>query len=114
MYIEGVEGLTSEQIRKELDRGARFIVYPYCISAIVVSFKSTSVIYFLRPEQSRVLRGLPYTLISAVLGWWGIPHGPLYTAQSIAINFRGGIDVTDTVLKDALADVDSNTALQTD
>jgi hypothetical protein len=26
-----------------------------------------------------------------VLGWWGIPWGPLYTVQSLVRNTRGGI-----------------------
>ena len=30
---------------------------------------------------------------------WGIPWGPIWTIQSLAVNFRGGKDVTDAVVK---------------
>ena len=112
MFIVGTEGMSTEQVRLELERGARFVVYPYCISPILTTFKSTSMVYFVRAGRSRFLRGLPYLFISAVFGWWGIPHGPICTVQAIGINWRGGIDVTDTILPDLLESVDSSTALQ--
>ena len=46
---------------------------------------------------------LPYTLLSAVLGWWGIPWGPIYTVQSIASNIKGGKDVTQQILASLVA-----------
>jgi hypothetical protein len=36
--------------------------------------------------------------LSAFLGWWGIPWGPIYTIQSLSKNISGGKDVTDQVL----------------
>ena len=36
--------------------------------------------------------------ISCALGWWGIPWGPIYTIQSLWVNFKGGKDVTQEVL----------------
>ena len=39
-----------------------------------------------------------YTLISLLLGWWGIPWGPVYTIGSIFNNPTGGKDVTGDVL----------------
>jgi len=37
---------------------------------------------------------LGFTLLSLVLGWWGIPWGPIYTVQSLWVNAQGGRDVT--------------------
>ena len=34
-----------------------------------------------------------FTLLTLVLGWWGIPWGPIYTIGSIYTNFNGGKDV---------------------
>jgi hypothetical protein len=51
----------------------------------------------------RVLQGLPYTLISLVLGWWGIPWGLIFTPAAIFTNLCGGKDVT----QDVLATVDT-------
>jgi hypothetical protein len=33
-----------------------------------------------------------------LLGWWGIPWGPIYTIQSFWVNFTGGRDVTREII----------------
>jgi hypothetical protein len=73
---------------------ARYVVYQYCISIVILTFKRGSDVKVLGPRDNAVLRGLPYTLITLVAGWWGIPWGPVYTVQSVFRNLRGGIDVT--------------------
>jgi len=42
-------------------------------------------------DSCSVFAGLPYSFLTFLLGWWGIPWGPLYTVQSIIRNFRGGV-----------------------
>lgn len=101
MKIVGAEGLTSAEVQQEVADGARFILYGYCISLLVVTFKRSSNIYFVRAGESTFARGLPFTLISLVAGWWGIPWGPIYTVQTIAQNLQGGRDVTSQVLAPA-------------
>ena len=96
--IIGVQGLTPEIIRDEIARGARFVIYHYCISIVVMTFKRPSNIYFIKPGQNRIIKGLPFDLISLVLGWWGFPWGPIYTLQVLANNLLGGINVTDEIL----------------
>lgn len=98
MKIKGVEGLTPELIRAEVDRGARFVVYTYCISLFVVTLKRPSDVYLIPAGQSRLTKGLPFTLLSLVMGWWGFPWGPIYTVVALVKNFGGGDDVTDGVL----------------
>jgi len=34
-----------------------------------------------------------------VLGWWGIPWGPIWTISTIVTNLRGGRDVTNEVVR---------------
>jgi hypothetical protein len=34
--------------------------------------------------------GIAYSLISLLLGWWGIPWGPIFTIQALVKNARGG------------------------
>lgn len=75
----------------------RFVVYHYCVSLGIVSFKRSSDIKLVQPGAGAFLAGLPYTLISLVAGWWGIPWGPLWTIETIARNLMGGTDVTDAV-----------------
>lgn len=96
--IVGLEGTTPGEIEAEIRKGGRFVIYPYCISLVVVTFKRFSNIYFVRAEDGHAGRIALYTLISLVLGWWGIPWGPIYTIQSIAANLGGGKIVTQEVL----------------
>jgi hypothetical protein len=98
MKIVGIEGMDGQQLAAELHRGARFVVYQYCISVLIVTFKRHSDIYFIRADDSAVSKGLGFSLISLLLGWWGIPWGPIYTIGSFITNFGGGKDVTQEVL----------------
>ena len=97
--IVGLEDIKSSgQLQQEIGQGGKFVMYQYCISLLVITFRRSSKIYFISHEENAVLRGIPFTLLSLVLGWWGIPWGPIYTIQSIWLNFKGGKDVTDQVL----------------
>jgi hypothetical protein len=98
MKIIGIEGMTDEQLALELNRGGRFVVYQYCISALVMTFQRPSDIYFVRGNESRIGRGLVFIGLSMLLGWWGIPWGPIHTVTSLVTNLRGGKDVTREVL----------------
>ena len=98
MKIVGTETLGTGELNFELQRGGKFVVYYYCISLLVITFKRPSDIYFVRLGESRVSKGLVFSLISLLLGWWGFPWGPIYTISSFITNFRGGEDVTQKVL----------------
>jgi hypothetical protein len=96
--IVGIEGLSDEQVLAEVALGGRFVVYQYCISILVMTFKRPSDIHFVRGHENRVVKGLGFSLVSTVLGWWGIPWGPIHTVSSMWNNFSGGIDVTQDIL----------------
>jgi hypothetical protein len=96
--IIGTEGMSREQIRAELLRGGKFVVFQYCVSLIVVTFKRASDVYLVRPGDGMLGRSLPFSLISLVLGWWGLPWGPIWTIATITSNCRGGRDVTPEVI----------------
>lgn len=99
MRIKGIEGLTTEQLNYELQNGGKFVIYQYCFSIVVMTFKRSSDIYFIKREENAFLRGLGYTLFSLVSGWWGIPWGPIYTIGILFRNCCGGKDVTAEVLE---------------
>ncbi|MBX7059033.1 MAG: hypothetical protein K1X75_13285 [Leptospirales bacterium] len=99
MSIKGLEGLSDERIHYELQKGAKFVLYEYAISVIVMSFKNPSKLHFIKAGESRVVPGLIYTLISLLFGWWGFPWGPIYTIGSLIVNLTGGKDVTPEVLE---------------
>lgn len=97
--IVGLEDIRSGgHLQQEIQQGGKFVMYQYCISLLVITLRRSSNIYFISREQNASLKGLPFTLLSLLLGWWGIPWGPIYTIQSIWINFKGGKDVTKEVL----------------
>jgi hypothetical protein len=95
--IQGIEDLSQSEIEFELQRGAKFVLFQYCVSVVVLTFKRHSDIYFIRSGENAVVKGLPFTLLSLVAGWWGIPWGPIYTIQSLYKNLGGGRDVTQEV-----------------
>lgn len=96
--IKGIEGMTDQQLNEELQHGGKFVVYQYCISIIVMTFKRGSDVYFIRSGESAVGKGLKYTVLSLLFGWWGIPWGPIYTIGALITNFSGGKDVTQEVI----------------
>jgi hypothetical protein len=51
-------------------------------------------IYFVRAGESRPVKGLSWSLLTLLAGWWGIPWGPIYTVLSLWVNMRGGHDLT--------------------
>lgn len=95
--IRGTEGLSRAAIEQAVQAGGRFVFYEYCISLGIVTLRRPSAVYFRRRGRG-VLRGLPYTLLSALLGWWGVPWGLVYTPLVLFTNLSGGCDVTAAVL----------------
>jgi hypothetical protein len=98
MKIVGIEGMTGDELQAELQQGGKFVVFQYCISIIILTFKRPSNIYFVKAGESSVGKGLVFSIISLLFGWWGIPWGPIYTVQALVTNFKGGKDVTQDVL----------------
>ena len=97
MKIKGADGFTPELIRDEVARGGRMVIYVYCVSLLVVTIKRPTSIHFVRAGQNPGVRGLPFTLVTLLLGWWGFPWGPIYTIGALITNLSGGKDVTSQV-----------------
>ena len=97
--IVGINSLSQQELSFEVQRGGRFVQYPYCVSAVVITFKRGTDIYFVRAGESKVGKGIGWTLLTFVAGWWGIPWGPIYTVQSLWYNLKGGYDVTPAAAK---------------
>lgn len=88
------------QMVKDVEAGGRFVIFSYCISIVVLTFKRPSGIVFLRRDQDGAGQAIGYSLLSGVLGWWGIPWGPIWTIAALVSNARGGRDITLEVLTD--------------
>jgi len=94
MKIVGIEGMSPDRLQFELQRGAKLVFFQYAISILVLSFRRSSDIYFIPAGESALKKSIPWTLLSLVAGWWGIPWGPIFTIQALVTNFKGGKDVT--------------------
>lgn len=94
MEITGMQGLSTGEVQDELRKGARFVIYTYCISLLIVTFKRGTNVHFIRAGHSALGPGMPYTILSFFLGWWGFPFGLIYTPMCIIQNLSGGKDVT--------------------
>ena len=96
--IIGTEGMSGEDIARELDRGGKFVVFEYTISIILMTFKRASKVRFVKAGEGTFMASMPYTLITLCFGWWGIPWGPIYSFMALFSNLSGGKDVTADVL----------------
>lgn len=96
--MENLGDLTIEQLKEEVKKGGRFVIFEYCYSVIFFTKKSGTDIYFIRQDENHLRHALPYILSTLVLGWWGFPWGIVYTIQALYTNIKGGKDVTDLVM----------------
>lgn len=94
MLIYGIEGLEKEEVLDEIEKGGRFVIYQYCISFFILTFKRPTSIYFVKKGESGAIERIVFSLMTFLLGWWGFPWGPIYTIQSLYVNIRGGRDLT--------------------
>jgi hypothetical protein len=100
--ILGLEGVSPAQLEDELRRGGRFVVFEYCFSILVKTFKRASDVYFVRAGQGTFGMSAGYTLLTLCFGWWGF-RGLIYTPMCLATNLGGGKDVTELVVSALLA-----------
>lgn len=98
MEIKGLGDMTVEQLGFNVKQGAKFVVFEYCVSIILLTFRRSSCVYYVRPGESVAMKALPYALISLLFGWWGFPWGLIYTPMMLITNLKGGKDVTNEVV----------------
>ena len=104
MKVKGVEGMALGTLEQEVQQGGRFVVYTFVVSVILMTFKRSSSVYYIKPHMGSVGTGFKYTLITLLVGWWGIPWGPIYSIGGLITNFRGGKDVTVEVMNSFFAE----------
>jgi DnaJ-domain-containing protein 1 len=92
--INGLANRSTLDLARELDQGGRFVVYPYCVSLLIITLRLNSDVYYVPPGQSKVQKGLPYVVYTLLFGWWGIPWGPIFSIAALAETLGGGKDVT--------------------
>ena len=102
MQIRGIENLSREDLVREISNGAKFAVFQYCFSLVVLSFRRSTDAYFVPAGKSPTATGIPWTILSLLVGWWGIPWGLIFTPMVVYRNLSGGQDVTNYVMTNVL------------
>ena len=87
-------------IRDQIHRGAKFVVFQFCISFIFLTYKRESQIYFIKSDETAFFHGLSFSLFTLLAGWWGLPWGPIRTCECLITNFGGGKNITEQILAD--------------
>lgn len=91
--IRNVKDLNDLEVLSRLEAGAKLVQYQYVISVIVATFTLNSPIYLFKSGEKAYTYSWPYTTISVLLGWWGIPWGPIRTIRAIVLNNSEGKQV---------------------
>ena len=71
------------------DSSLRLAAMYYVTSFLVVTYRSAASGIWC--ERCRAREAAKWTFLSALLGWWGVPWGPIYTLQALFINAKGGL-----------------------
>lgn len=100
--VIGIERMTADQLTYELQRGGRFVIFPYVISVLIMSFRRGSDIYYIPPGGGTWKHGWPFALLTLLLGWWGFPWGLIWTPVALVQHLQGGRDVTREVASSLL------------
>lgn len=90
------------ELKQKISAGAKFVTFQYTVSIIFATFKKPSSIYFIDANESTAKHSWHLSTLTAVLGWWGFPWGPIYTIGTFITNFGGGKNVTDIVMQQIL------------
>jgi hypothetical protein len=88
--IKNAKNISDLEIYRRLENGSRLVQYSYTISVIAFTFTRGSKLYLLDPGEKGIKKGIVFSIITILLGWWGIPFGPIRTIISLRTNFSGG------------------------
>lgn len=67
------KGKSIKQVAGEVGSGGRFVIYPYVVSVIILSFRRSSPITYVPPGRSGAGPAIGWSMLSMTTGWWGIP-----------------------------------------
>ena len=70
----------------------RRVRFEVCASVVLATLRWQTDPRDTRSAWHRLWLGLPFTLVSLLLGPWGVPWGPIGTAAAVWTNLTGGAD----------------------
>ena len=87
-----------EEVMEAKTTGGRFVTYQWFLPLPLFSpVRRLSKIYFIPSKKSASAHARRFNLVSLIIGWWGLPWGPIYVFRSLKLNNSGGVDVTEDV-----------------
>ncbi len=86
-YTEIKEAPASYQ-GKQITLDTQVVQYFLCVSLLTGSVKIGSG-YMLRDNPLSMAVSGAFTIGSLLLGWWGLPHGPIWTIECVINNLSG-------------------------
>lgn len=94
-----------EHVMKAENNGGRFVTYQYILPRpIIKPTRRLSKVYFIDKHSNPSMYAYKFNWINYLIGWWGLPYGPMFCYNSIRLNKKGGLDVT----ADVYANLDQN------
>jgi len=78
-------------------QGGMLVEYAWVASALLFTWRQPRIVW-VPPGRSRAVAGLPWTLLSMLLGWWSL-MGLFWTIQALVQNLMGGVDVTAALIE---------------
>ncbi len=98
MRIKGINDMTLPDVEAAVGKGAKFVYFEFCISLLIITFRRSSSIYFIKTAKERWLLTAYYDLVTFLLGWWGLPWGLVYTPLALVRNTIGGHNKTVAIM----------------
>lgn len=92
--IRGIEWMSPGEIEMQVQAGARFLAFEYCVSFFSRTRIFQSRIYFIKPKESFANKIVYFCLVSIIMGW----SNPFKLYKTLRTNISGGMNVTDRVL----------------
>ena len=71
------------------DETIRLTLMYYVISLLLITYRRGSSGIWC--QKCRAFEAAKWTCLSGLLGWWGVPWGPVYTIQALFVNGKGGL-----------------------
>lgn len=92
------DSFSFSEIQNLKSKNGKFVTFQWIIPLpMFTPVKRLSKVYFVSKASEAKDYAKKYNLINLLIGWWGLPFGPVYLVKSIALNNQGGIDVTDDI-----------------
>jgi hypothetical protein len=88
--IRNTQGMSVNELSTEIERGGKFVIFPFCIMAGVWESKT----YFIRAGEWTAKYSIGY-IIRTIIWIWLSPRAVI---SSIYTNLKGGKDVTQITL----------------